>query len=140
METGVVWRSFAVGVTSGLRSMTGPAVARWRVHDPLRLTFAALAVGELIADKLPSTPARTTPPALIVRALSGAYAGRTVAAAFDADLTAGMVAGAAGALAGAYAGMALRGEIVRGTGLPDPLVAVVEDVLAVYGALAATHP
>jgi len=140
METGTVWRSFAIGVTCGLRSMTGPAVVRWRMTDPARLAFAALAAGELIADKLPGTPPRTIPPALAFRALSGGFAGRSVAAAFAFDRTAGTVAGAGGAILGAYAGMALRSQIVRRTGIPDPLVAVVEDVIAISGALAATRP
>jgi uncharacterized membrane protein len=140
METGTVWRSFAIGLTCGLRSMTGPAVVRWRMADPARLALAALAAGELVADKLPRTPPRTVPPALAFRALSGGFAGRSVAAAFAYDRTTGTLAGAVGAILAAYAGMALRSQIVRRTGLPDPLVAVVEDVIAIYGALAATRP
>lgn len=118
--------------------MTGPAITRWRLSDPLRLVYAAMALGELMADKLPATPARTIPPALVFRVLSGGFAGRSVASAFGGDRTGGMLAGAGGAILGAYGGHALRASIVRGTRLPDPIVAVVEDVIAVYGAIAAT--
>ncbi len=133
-----VWKSFAIGLTCGLRSMTGPAVVRWRASDPARLALAALAVGELIADKLPATPSRTIPPALAFRALSGAFSGRTVAAAAGGDRSAGTFAGAIGAVAAAYAGMALRARIVRASGLPDAFVALGED--AVGGAIAASAP
>jgi uncharacterized membrane protein len=118
--------------------MTGPAVLSWRAREPTRLAIAALAAGELIADKLPATPPRTTPPALVFRALSGGFCGRRVALAFDADPTAGTLAGATGAVAAAFVGMALRSRIVRWTGLPDPLVALAEDAVAIAGAAAAT--
>ncbi len=119
--------------------MTGPAVLSWRARDPARLALAALAAGELIADKLPGTPARTIPPALAFRALSGGYAGRSVARSLAADGRAGAIAGAAGAIAAAYLGMALRSAIVRATRLPDPIVALGEDALAIGGAVQATR-
>jgi uncharacterized membrane protein len=140
METRAVLRSFGIGLTCGLRSMTGPAVASWRARDPARLALAGLAAGELIADKLPATPARTIPPALIFRALSGGYTGGTVAGNFAGNKTQGMLAGAVGALCAAYVGMALRAAIVRWSRLPDPIVALGEDALAIAGAIAATAP
>jgi uncharacterized membrane protein len=136
METRAFLRSFGIGLTCGLRSLTAPAVLRWRAHDPARLAFAALALGELIADKLPGTPARTIPPALVFRAVTGGFAGRSVARMTAADRTAGAVAGALGAIVGAYLGLALRRQIGRSTGLPDPLVALAEDAVAIGGAIA----
>jgi uncharacterized membrane protein len=138
MKTGTILRSFAIGVTCGLRSMTGPAVVRWRARDPARLALAGLAVGELIADKLPAAPPRTIPPALIFRVVSGGFSGRSVASAFGAGQRGGMLAGAFGAIAGAYLGKALRARIVRASGLPDPLVALAEDAVALGGAIAAS--
>src|SRR5580692_6368350 len=65
---------FLIGVVTGLRSLTGPAVTSWAAHlgwlsligTPMRFMasivtvaiFTVLAVVELVADKLPSTPAR----------------------------------------------------------------------------------
>ncbi len=138
METGTLLRSFAIGMTCGLRSLTGPAVVCWRARDPARLALAGLAVGELIADKLPTTPARTIPPALIFRAISGGLAGRRVARSLAADARSGLLAGALGAVIAAYAGKALRGRIVRAGGLPDPLVALAEDAVAIGGAISAS--
>jgi len=138
MRTNAVLRAFGLGVTCGLRSMTGPAVMRWRVRDPLRLALAGLAAGELIADKLPATPPRTIPPALIFRAISGGFSGYWVARSLAADGRSGALAGTLGALAGAFGGMAVRSRIVRASGLPDPLLALAEDALALGGALAST--
>jgi len=108
METRTVVRSFAIGVTCGMRSMTGP------------------------------TPARTIPPALIFRLFSGGFCGRSIAAARDDDALGGTLAGSFGALAGAYAGQALRRLAVRASGLPDPFVALFEDAAAIAGAIAAS--
>ncbi len=139
MDSQTARRSFAIGVASGLRSMTGPAVARWQANDPLRLAFAALAAGELIADKLPATPARTVVPSVVFRTLAGGFAGRSVAVALKGDVVRGAIAGALGALAGTYGGYFLRTQIVRATALPDFVVAIVEDAIAVYGSLAAAR-
>lgn len=138
MQRNAIVRSFGIGLTCGLRSMTGPAVVRWRARDPIRLAFAGLAAGELIADKLPATPPRTIPPALIFRAISGGFAGYSVARSLGAGGRGGALAGAAGAVLGAYAGMALRTRLVAASGLPDPLVALAEDAVAVSGAIAAS--
>jgi uncharacterized membrane protein len=134
-----VLRSFVIGISCGLRSMTGPAVISWRVRDPLRLALAGLAAGELIADKLPATPPRTIPPALVFRALSGGFAGRRLAGLFASNPRNGMLAGAVGAFIGAYAGMAARTSIVRASGLPDPFVALGEDAVAIGAAIAASE-
>jgi uncharacterized membrane protein len=120
--------------------MTGPAVVAWRAHDPARLALAALALGELIADKLPSTPARTIPPALAFRAISGGFAGRSLAVAFAGDRVSGALAGALGAVVAAYAGIALRRAIVQTIGLPDAFVALGEDALAIGMAVAVSRP
>jgi len=64
-----------IGVVAGLRSLTAPAVVAWAANlgwinlhnSPLAfmgskwtvVIFTALAVVELVADQLPSTPART---------------------------------------------------------------------------------
>jgi uncharacterized membrane protein len=137
MRREVVVRSFGIGMSCGLRSMIGPAVVRWRDRDPVRLALAALAAGELVADKLPATPPRTIPPALIFRAISGGFSGHWVARSLAEDGRSGACIGALGALVGAYAGMAVRSRIVRASGLPDPLVALAEDALALGGAVAA---
>src|SRR5690242_4264348 len=83
-----------IGAVSGLRSMTGPAIiataarARDLKLDGTALAWfgspkaapvvTALAVGEMIADKLPFMPDRTRPGSLAGRATMGAICGYAV--------------------------------------------------------------
>jgi uncharacterized membrane protein len=69
--------AFGIGLVTGLRSMTGPALICWAAHlgwlnlEGSRLAFmestvatygfSAMALGELIADKSPFIPNRTSP-------------------------------------------------------------------------------
>src|ERR1700720_4145614 len=87
----VLLLAFLLGVVAGLRSLTAPAVLAWAAHrnwlnvhnTPLSfmassaamVIFVLLAVGELIADQLPSTPRRTAPPGLIARIVKGGPCG-----------------------------------------------------------------
>ncbi len=139
MEIQTIVRSFGIGAATGLRSMSGPAVTRWRAGDPIRLAFAALAAGELVADKLPATPARTVAPALAFRALTGAFAAASAIEGSRNERIAAALAGTLGAVSAAYVGMWLRAAIVRGLHLPDALVALGEDALAVGAAVALTR-
>jgi uncharacterized membrane protein len=125
-----------LGAVAGLRSATpfGALALRGRLGDGPGRTAALLAAGgELVADKLPMTPARTSPPALVGRLASGATCGRMTAG------TAGAVAGSAAAALTAFAGERTRAAIGRRSGWPDPLIALAEDALAVGVALAATR-
>jgi uncharacterized membrane protein len=79
---------FLLGCIVGLRSLTAPAVVCWAAHlgwinysgtklafvgKPWTLAvFTLLALVELIADKLPKTPARTAPVGLGARIFLGA--------------------------------------------------------------------
>lgn len=139
--------ALGIGVVAGLRSMTAPAVVCWAAQfhwidlRGTRLSFlettvalviaTLLAVGELVADKMPSTPNRTSIGPLIVRALSGVVCGAALAAAGGASNLLGSVAGAVGAIAGAFGGYEVRRRLVRSLNLPDFAVAVAEDLLAI---------
>src|SRR5436305_14503501 len=86
--------SFMIGVIAGLRSMTAPAVVSWGARlgwIDLRgshlaflgsttavIVLSVLALGELVADKLPFTPSRTALLPLSFRVLSGAGCGAAV--------------------------------------------------------------
>jgi uncharacterized membrane protein len=143
--------AFLIGVITGLRSLTGPAVTSWAAHlrwldlapSPVRFMssiitvsiFTLLAFTELVADKLPSTPARTAPPGLIARLSMGVLSGATVASAGAGSLAIGGLLGAAGSLAAAFAGMEVRKRLVKSLGVPDFVIAVLEDVVAIGGGL-----
>ena len=142
--------AFLIGVIAGLRSMTAPAAVSWatrlgRLHvegswlawlayaaTPYILTLAA--IGELIADQLPKTPSRKAPPGFITRIVSGALCG----AAFGIHggaMTGGLLAGIIGAIAGTLGGYEARVRLVRSTGGKDLPIALLEDLVAVGGAV-----
>src|SRR6266436_8249064 len=88
---------FAIGVVTGLRSMTAPAVVAWAAHldwinlhgSPLAFMgsawamgiFTLGALGEFVADQLPSTPARTAVLGLTARVVIGLLTGACLAVA-----------------------------------------------------------
>jgi len=134
-------------VVTGLRSMTGPAVVAWAAHcgwlnlagSPLSsigstvavaiLTFGAL--GELIADKLPRTPARTSTFPLIFRIVVGGFTGACVAVAGGVSMTTGIVLGAVGAIVGAFGGYYARTGLVKALRVRDLMIAIPEDLVAI---------
>lgn len=139
--------AFLIGVIAGLRSMTAPAAVSWAarlgwVHvENTWLAFlgfqfspyiiTVLAVGELIADKLPKTPSRKAAGPFGFRIVSGALCG----AALGAGSLGGAIAGALGAVAGTLGGYELRMRLVKATGGRDLPIALLEDVIAVGGAV-----
>ena len=86
-------------------------------------------IGELIVDKLPAMPSRTSPPPLLGRMASGSLVGAALFASEDRGQVAGGTLGAAAALASAYAGEHLRVQAAQRLGMPDPFVALLEDGL-----------
>ncbi len=107
--------------------MVGPAAAARRTGWSRVLPL--LALGELIVDKLPQTPARTMPPGLAVRAIGGALAGGSIAKAGGGNRAIGILAGLAGALGASYAGAAYRKAASRY--VPPLVAALAEDGLAI---------
>jgi uncharacterized membrane protein len=130
-------RALDVGAASGLRTFSGPAFTVWKSGSRWAPLVAVAAVGELIADKLPFTPARTQPGPLIGRMVCGGFCGAAVAGRFEGSRTVGAVCGAAGALASAFAGYTIRRQLTVDFGWPDAPVAIVEDALALLMAFTA---
>lgn len=143
--------AFLIGAVAGLRSMTAPAFVAWGARlARLRLegtalawlgsgvaawVFLALALGELVADKLPRTPSRTRPGPFAARIVSGALSGGGLAAGAGGRLAAGALLGAMGAVAGTLGGYRARTRLGPAPGLPDHVVGLVEDLVAVGGAV-----
>ena len=140
-----------IGVVAGLRTMMAPAVASWGAFagwlavDGTWLTFltspwsvailTVLAIGELVADKLPSTPSRTSPFGLGARLVSGALVGLAFTAGSGlAAMIVGGLLGAAGALIGTFLGYEGRTRTARRLGRDFP-VALAEDVIAITAGL-----
>jgi uncharacterized membrane protein len=146
-----VARALGLGAIAGARSMAAPAalsraVSDGRIDGLEDTPFAALGsrgvstalrimeIGEFIVDKLPLTPSRTSPSPLLGRMASGALVGAALFASQGRRTVTGGVLGAISALASAYAGERLRLLISQSTGLPDPVVALLEDGIVILGA------
>ncbi len=142
--------AFLIGAVAGLRSMTAPALVSWaarvgRLHvENTWLAFlgfagtpyilSVLAIGELINDKLPKTPSRKAPLPFAARVVSGALCGAAIGAPGEA-VVGGLFAGALGAVAGTPAGYEFRTRLVKAIGGNDLPIALLEDAIAIGGAL-----
>lgn len=97
--------------------------------------FTALACAELVGDKLPFTPSRLTIGPLVGRIVMGALCGMALCAATQQSMTVGGVAGGIGAIAGAYIGYHVRRLVTTRAKLPDFVVALAEDAVAIASAV-----
>jgi uncharacterized membrane protein len=142
--------SFLIGFFAGLRSLTAPATTAWavylgwlRLEGPLSLIgslpsvgiFTLLAIVELVADKLPKTPNRTSPPGLIARIVMGGLTGACVASGGGQGIFLGALLGAIGGIAGCFLGYRARAGIVQALGTRDIYVALLEDIVAIAGSV-----
>jgi uncharacterized membrane protein len=130
--------------------MTAPAAVSWGARlgcidlggTPLAFlgsaaasyVLAGLMLLELVADKLPKTPSRATAGPFIGRILTGGFAGAALTAAAGRSLLLGSLLGALGAVVGTLGGYRARVGLVRALKVPDYVVALAEDVVAVGGA------
>ncbi len=96
--------------------------------------LTALAVGELVADKLPTTPSRKTLAPFVGRIGTGALSGAAIGAA-NGRLLGGLIAGALGGVAGTLGGYEFRARLAKAIGGKDLPIAVLEDIIAIWGAI-----
>jgi uncharacterized membrane protein len=128
--------------------MTAPAVVSWAAHlgwlylqgSPLAFMgsiaavafFSLFAIGELVVDKLPMTPKRTTAVPFVARILMGALCGVCLCEILNQPpFLTGAVLGAIGAVIGTFAGYEIRRRLVRSLNIKDIFVAIFEDLIAV---------
>ena len=134
-----------MGVAAGMRSMASPAIVSQLAkagllpagqtsigffnHPSTAKTMAVLAVGEIIADKLPFMPKRTDAPAVVTRAISGAVSGAAICSSKKRSVIAGALLGAVGAVGATYGAYKLRKWAGERFDIPDPVIAIAEDAL-----------
>jgi uncharacterized membrane protein len=139
--------AIGIGIVTGLRSLTPPAVVAWAAHlgwlnlhdSPLAFMgsttavaiFSLLAVGELVADKLPKTPKRTAVAPLLARIVTGGLCGACLCAAAGKSLFAGALLGGIGGVIGAFIGYEIRSHLVSNLHIKDFFVAICEDLVAI---------
>jgi uncharacterized membrane protein len=138
-----------IGVIAGLRTMTAPAAVSWAAYLgwlPVETSWAAfmgyrfapyiftvLALVELVADQLPSTPSRKVPQQFGARIVSGAFCGAVLGVTAGAWIG-GLIAGAVGAVIGTLGGYEARKRLVLAIGGKDFPIAILEDAVAIAGA------
>jgi uncharacterized membrane protein len=140
-----------IGVLSGFRSLTPIALVSWLAiwgwtpvagtpfwfigTQLFAIVVSVLAVLELIADKLPKTPARTHLMPLIARLVTGAISAGALCFSAGRSWILGSVLGAVGALVGTFGGYHVRRLIGARLRIPDFLVALAEDLVTIVGTL-----
>ncbi len=143
----VLGRTLGLGAVAGVRSMSAPALlsraaSRGDIEDIEGTPFAflaspsaariltVLAVGEALADKLPFSPDRISPPGLVGRMASGGLVGAALFAAAERRAVIGAGLGLLASVAASYPSYYLRVKTQEKLGLPNWAVGLVEDALA----------
>jgi uncharacterized membrane protein len=135
-----------IGIASGLRSQTGLAVAALSGGEALpsplrqpvvRRLLVALALGEYVVDKLPSTPNRTEPAGLLARFGLGAVSGALLATRTGGRPFVPAAVAASAAVGAAYGGQAARAALARR--IPPVAAGMVGDLTAIGVALVAVR-
>jgi len=141
----VIESALLFGLSAGMRSMTTPAALCWASHlgrlklgqtalSPFGSEIAlwvvtALAVAEIIADKLPFVPSRKEAAPFTVRVIVGAMAGFAVGVTNDKALEC-VAAGVLGAVVGTLGGYSVRAKLAS-TFKKDIPAALIEDCIAI---------
>ena len=143
------FEALGLAAVAGLRSMAAPAllsraVRRGDVGELRGTPFVALGspkvsaalqllmAGEMVGDKMPFVPSRTSAPDLLGRALSGALVGATLFASAERRPASGAALGVLSAIAAAYVGERLRLKGAEKLGVPDPILGLLEDGIVLF--------
>ncbi|MBD2756366.1 DUF4126 domain-containing protein [Spirosoma validum] len=141
-------KAFQIGVIAGMRAMAAPALLSHKlvrtipakepqkpIHyltlPPVSLGLKVVAAGEMIADKLPNAPNRTSPPQFIARVASGATCGAFLSEVEGQPAPYGALAGGLGAAVGTLVFFNLRRWLDHDLGIPDTVGALAEDALVI---------
>jgi uncharacterized membrane protein len=139
-------RIAALGILTGIRSMSGPALVISRLYAPKRRFFRrrpepprtarivnALAIAESLGDKLPFAPARNATGPLAFRVGIGAAVGVMACRALGANKVSHLIpaalVGGSGAAVGAVGAFRARRWLERSLRLPGLLAGLLEDAV-----------
>jgi uncharacterized membrane protein len=143
----VLGRTLGLGAVAGVRSMSAPALlsraaSRGSIKGIEGTPFAflaspraarfltVLAIGEALADKLPFSPDRISPPGLVGRMASGGLVGAALFAAAQRHAAVGAGLGLLASATASYPSYYLRVKTQERFRLPNWVVGLVEDALA----------
>ena len=125
----ILSRSVVEGRIGSLEGTPFAALGSPRVSTALQL----LEIGEMIGDKTPIIPSRTSLLPLLGRAAIGAFAGAALFASRKRPLAAGVALGAVSATAAAYAAEGVRMQITERLGVPNVAAGLLEDGIVLLG-------
>lgn len=147
----LIFAALQIGFVTGFRAFTPLALISWLAvwgWVPLAgsslwflgttlgaIVCTVLALGELIGDKLPQTPDRISPSLLGARFVTGTLCGAAICLAGGQPWLGGIIGGGIGSIVGAHVGYHVRRALVKKVGVPDLVVAIIEDAATVGGAL-----
>jgi len=123
-------RAIKLAVVTGLRCAMGPALLAAATDRPERRNLAMAALGEMVVDKLPLIPSRSSLPLLIPRALAGAWVARESLRHDGVEEPWAAPVGAAVAVGAATVAPLIRGALHTLLGIPQPILGLAEDYLA----------
>ena len=141
-------KAFGLGVIAGIRAMSAPALLSHKLvrtvpikqptkpidylaQPPVEIALKVLAGAEIVGDKVPHGPKRTSPPQFIARISSGAACGAFVSEAEGKSAPLGLVIGGVGAVASTLLFYNLRTWLDHDLGIPDVVGALIEDALVI---------
>ena len=131
----------ALAALSGLKIALGPAFLAMSRRWPSRQAWVTAAMGEMVLDKLGVFPPRYRLPLLIPHSLAGAWVARESLREDGEDDPWVAVAGGMVAAGVAVAAPLVRMSINKVVGIPDSLLGLGEDYLAIsYGSQALDVP
>ena len=140
--------ALVIGVVAGMRTLMAPAIfsltlsrrpelapvtipAQWFMLHGIAIILGLGALGELVVDKLRRTPNRTSLGPFVARIVSGAITGAAIVEMGQLNPWGGAALGATGAVIGAFGGFHARRFAGRKTGISDPFLGALEDVIAI---------
>lgn len=142
--------ALGIGVVAGLRALAAPAAVSWAAylgwidlsntwasfvgHKVAAYLLGIMAIGELITDQLPQTPARTVPVQFSARLITGTFCGAALGTAASAPIVAAAM-GTVGAVIGTRLGYLFRQHLAEANDGRDRPGALFEDAVAILGAL-----
>jgi len=124
-------KAMRLAAVSGLRSMLGPALVATATRRPERDQLIAAAVAEMVLDKIPLMPSRASLLPLVARGLAGAWVANTIMKEEGEDNPWAVPIGAAVAMGVAAAAPRIRGLLRVALGVPDVVLGLAEDALAI---------
>jgi hypothetical protein len=123
-------RAMRLAVVSGLRSTFGVALMEAAYDRPNRKAWALAALGEMVVDKIPGVPSRASLPVMLPRAVAGGYVAKQVMDHEGVEDPWAVPMGAAVASGVAALAPRIRGILSTVLGVPNPLMGLVEDYIA----------